>query len=157
MDKAQREKLEAKGWKVGSVADFLGLTPEEMALIDIKLALSRTLRHRRQERMTQAELADKIHSSQPRIAKAEGGDSSVSMELLVRAILATGATLNEIAQVIASVGGPAAQPLTPTGSSAGKKYIRILPPKRRANGVGSSYRAANSRRHTSAANSRRDR
>lgn len=103
MDKAKRETLEAKGWKVGTVADFLDLTPEEIALIEIKLVLSRTLRHRRQEQMTQAELAAKIHSSQPRIAKAEGGDSSVSIELLVRAMLATGATPTDIGQAIASV------------------------------------------------------
>lgn len=105
MDQAKRERLEAKGWKVGTVADFLELTSEEAALIEIKLALSRMLRQRRQERMTQAELAEKIHSSQPRIAKAEGGDSSVSIELLVRAMLATGATPKEIGQAIASVGG----------------------------------------------------
>lgn len=102
MDKAKREKLEANGWHVGTVADFLELTPEETALIEIKLALSRILRQRRQARMTQAELAEKIHSSQPRIAKAEGGDSSVSLELLVRAMLATGATPNDIGQAIAS-------------------------------------------------------
>lgn len=109
MDKAKREHLEAKGWTVGTVADFLELTPEELALIEIKLALSRRLRQRRQERMTQAELAEKLHSSQPRIAKAEGGDGSVSMELLVRAMLATGATPNDIAQAIAG----AATPMTP--------------------------------------------
>src|SRR4051812_18128687 len=104
MDKTKREKLEVNGWKVGTVADFLELTPEEAALVEIKFALSRLLRERRQERMTQAELAEKIHSSQPRIAKAEGGDSSVSIELLVRAMLATGATPNDIGQAIASVG-----------------------------------------------------
>lgn len=104
MDKAKREKLEANGWKVGTVAEFLELTPEETALIEIKLALSRSLRQRRQEQMTQVELAEKIHSSQPRIAKAEGGDSSVSIELLVRAMLATGATPHDIGQAIASVG-----------------------------------------------------
>ncbi|WP_272819100.1 helix-turn-helix domain-containing protein [Scytonema hofmannii] len=32
--------------------------------------------------MTQAELADKIHSSQPRIAKAENGDVSVSYHIV---------------------------------------------------------------------------
>src|ERR687886_2512624 len=104
MDKAKCEKLEANGWKVGTVADFLELTPEEAALIEIKLVLSRLLRHRRQERMTQAELAAKLHSSQPRIAKAEGGDISVSIELLIRAMLATGVTPNDIGQAIASVG-----------------------------------------------------
>jgi len=103
MEKEKRVQLEAQGWKVGSVEDFLGLTPEESALIEIKLALSKLLRQRRREQMTQAELAEKIHSSQPRIAKAEQGDSSVSIELLVRATLATGATPLDIGQTIASV------------------------------------------------------
>ena len=101
MDKSKKKRLEAKGWKVGSVTEFLDLTPEEAALIEIKLALSRSLRERRQNQMTQAELADKIHSSQPRVAKAENGDRSVSIELLLRAILATGATPQDIAQAIA--------------------------------------------------------
>src|SRR5688572_15840254 len=104
MDRAKREKLEANGWKVGTVADFLELAPEEAALIEIKFALSRLLRQRRQERMTQAELAAKIHSSQPRIAKAEAGDRSVSIELLVRAIWATGVTPIDIGQAISGVG-----------------------------------------------------
>lgn len=101
MRKQKREALEAKGWKVGSAAEFLGLTPEESALIEIKLALSRKLRERRQKRMTQTQLAEKLQSSQSRIAKAETGDGSVSLELLVRAMLATGASPKEIGQAIA--------------------------------------------------------
>jgi len=104
MDQAKRERLEAKGWKVGTVSEFLELTPEENALIVIKLALSRSLRERRQQRMSQAELAEKIHSSQPLIAKAEHGDASVSIELLIRAMLATGATPQEIGQIIGNAG-----------------------------------------------------
>ncbi|MFB2893532.1 helix-turn-helix domain-containing protein [Aerosakkonemataceae cyanobacterium BLCC-F50] len=104
MKEAKRKRLEEKGWKVGTVSDFLSLTPEETALIEIKLALSRHLKERRQKLMTQTELAEKLHSSQPRIAKAENGDASVSMELLIRAILATGATPQEIGQIIAQVG-----------------------------------------------------
>jgi hypothetical protein len=42
--------------------------------------------------------------SEPRIAKAENGDDSVSIELLIRAMLATGATPQDIGQVIAGVG-----------------------------------------------------
>ena len=103
MDEAKRKKLEEKGWKVGTVTEFLNLTPEETTLIEIKLALSRYLKERRIRSMTQAELADKLHSSQPRIAKAENGDASVSIELLVRAILATGATPQEIGKAIAQV------------------------------------------------------
>ncbi|RUR72985.1 helix-turn-helix domain-containing protein [Chlorogloeopsis fritschii PCC 9212] len=104
MKEAKRKKLEEKGWTVGTVSEFLDLTPEETTLIEIKLALSRCLKERRQKSMTQTELAEKLHSSQPRIAKAENGDASVSIELLIRAMLATGATPQEIGQVIAQVG-----------------------------------------------------
>lgn len=99
--KAKRARLEAKGWKVGTVAEFLELTPEESALIEIKLARSRRLRERRQKRTTQAQLAEKLQSSQSRIAKAETGHGSVSLELLVRAMLATGASPKEIGKAIA--------------------------------------------------------
>lgn len=104
MDRSKQERLEAKGWKIGTVSEFLELTPEENALIEIKLALSRSLKARRQQVMTQVELAQKIHSSQPRVAKAENGDPSVSIELLIRAMLATGATLQDIGKAIAEAG-----------------------------------------------------
>ncbi|MDZ8054180.1 MAG: helix-turn-helix transcriptional regulator [Aulosira sp. ZfuCHP01] len=70
----------------------------------MKLALSRNLKERRQKLMTQTELAEKLYLSQPRIAKAENGDASVSIELLIRAMLATGATPQEIGTVIAQIG-----------------------------------------------------
>ena len=41
MDEEKKKRLEAKGWKVGTVAEFLELTPEEAMLVEIKLALSR--------------------------------------------------------------------------------------------------------------------
>jgi len=103
MDQTKRERLESKGWIVGTVASFLGLTPEETVLVEMKVALSRNLKERRQKLMTQAELAAKMNSSQPRVANAENGDASVSIELLIRAMLATGATPQEIGQIIASV------------------------------------------------------
>lgn len=101
MNKAKQRKLVKHGWRVGTVTDFLGLSAEEARLIEIKLVLSRALRDRRSKQMTQAELARRLESSQPRIAKAELGDRSVSMDLLVRALLATGATPKEIAREIA--------------------------------------------------------
>ncbi len=99
----KRSRVEALGWRDGTVAEFLELTAEESALIEIKLALSRKLKQRRQKQMTQAQLAEKIQSSQSRIAKAENGHNSISMELLVRAMLATGATPEEIGKAIADV------------------------------------------------------
>jgi DNA-binding XRE family transcriptional regulator len=104
MEEDKRKRLERRGWKIGSVSEFLELTPEETVLTEIKLALSRNLKERRQKLMTQTELAEKLHSSQPRIAKAENGDASVSIELLIRAMLATGATPLEIGQLISQLG-----------------------------------------------------
>jgi hypothetical protein len=102
MEEAKRKRLEKAGWKSGTVSEFLELTPEEIVLVEIKLALSRYLKERRRDTMTQLELAKKIHSSQPRIAKAEEGE--VSIELMIRAMLATGVTPQEIGQIIAQVG-----------------------------------------------------
>lgn len=104
MEQAKKKRLEDKGWKIGSASEFLELSPEESILIEIKLALSLNLKERRQRLMTQAELAEKINSSQPRVAKAENGDDSVSIELLIRAILATGATPQDIGEIIAQAG-----------------------------------------------------
>jgi alkylhydroperoxidase/carboxymuconolactone decarboxylase family protein YurZ len=104
MDDAKKARLAENGWTVRTVSEFLDLTPEETTLVEIKLALSRHLKQRRQQLMTQAVLAERLQSSQPRIAKAENGDASVSIELLIKAILATGATPQEIGQVIAQVG-----------------------------------------------------
>ena len=104
MESSRRERLESKGWKVGTVSDFLELTPEETMLVEIKLALSQGLKERRQKMMTQSALASKISSSQPRVAKAENGDASVSIDLLLRAILATGATPQDIGEIISSIG-----------------------------------------------------
>jgi DNA-binding XRE family transcriptional regulator len=89
----KRKKLEKAGWRTGSVAEFLGLTPAEEAYIEMKLALSRELAEaRRQHHLTQEKLAAILKTSQPRVAMMEKGDPSVSLDLLVRALLALGIT-----------------------------------------------------------------
>ena len=59
MEETKRKRLEQVGWKSGSIAEFLELTPEETVFVEIKLALSRYLKKRRQDTMTQVELAKK--------------------------------------------------------------------------------------------------
>jgi predicted XRE-type DNA-binding protein len=103
MDQAKQQQLEAKGWKVGSVDEFLELTPEESSYIELKLALSESLRaYRKQRRLTQTDLAALLKSSQSRVAKMEAGDPSVSLDLLVRSLLAMGASREALAQMISS-------------------------------------------------------
>ncbi len=101
MEKNKKRQLEAKGYRVGDANDFLGLSPEESAYIAMKLALSQALAQKRKKRrLTQLELARKLNSSQSRIAKMEKGDPTVSLDLLVKALLAMGATKKSIAKTI---------------------------------------------------------
>ena len=101
MKQSKRARLESKGWKVGSADEFLGLSAEESAYIEMKLALSEKLKERRQrKRMTQAELAKLVSSSQSRVAKMESGDPSVSIDLLVKSLLALGVSKKELGRSI---------------------------------------------------------
>ncbi len=98
MEPTKRQKLEAAGWKVSTTADFLQLSPDEVEIIEIRLSLSRSLKQRRlEQQLSQADLAQNIHSSQSRVAKMEAGDPSVSIDLLVKSLLALGAARRDIA------------------------------------------------------------
>ncbi|HET7453532.1 MAG TPA: helix-turn-helix domain-containing protein [Thermoanaerobaculia bacterium] len=101
MEKRKREKLERAGWRVGSAAEFLGLSDSETAVVEIKLSLSRSLRARRTRKgISQMRLAALVHSSQSRVAKMEAGDPSVSVDLLLRSLFALGASSREVARAI---------------------------------------------------------
>lgn len=101
MKSTKRKRLERSGWKFGDSADFLGLSIEEQLLLEMKMSLGRKLRENRTaKRWTQARFARLVHSSQSRVAKMESGDPSVSLDLLVKALLATGATRRDIARTI---------------------------------------------------------
>ena len=104
MRNSKKKRLEHKGWKVGSADEFLDLTPEESAFLDLKLRLSESLRERRtRENLTQQQLAALIRSSQSRVAKMEAGDPTVSLDLLVKTLLALGATNRDLAKAIVSM------------------------------------------------------
>src|SRR5438876_1272538 len=93
MKAQKRQRLEKAGWKLGSAKEFLGLTAEEAAVVDVKLALARAVREERSRRkLTQGQLGRMLGSSQSRVAKMEAGDPSVSIDLLVRALLRMGAS-----------------------------------------------------------------
>lgn len=96
------KRLQAAGWKAGTVKEFLRLSDEEAALVELKLALVAAVkRARRKHGLSQTELAQRMRSSQSRVAKIETGDPSISLDLIVRAFLATGATRRELGRVLA--------------------------------------------------------
>jgi len=102
MRETKKKRLESKGWRVGSAKEFLQLSADEVAYIELKVQLAESLRRRRQRRrLTQVDVAQLISSSQSRVAKMEAGDPSVSLDLLIRSLLALGASKRELAKIIA--------------------------------------------------------
>lgn len=67
MNLAKQKRLQAAGWKVGTTAEFLGLSTNESLLIEVKLALAFAVRTwRRKLGLTQAQLGKRMRSSQSR-------------------------------------------------------------------------------------------
>jgi len=101
MNTSKRKRLEDKGWRIGSAKEFLGLSEQENAYIELKLTLGENLKKRRlQKKLTQVELAKLVRSNQSRIAKMESGDPSVSIDLLVKSLLVLGTTRQDLAGII---------------------------------------------------------
>lgn len=101
MDKEKRKRLEAAGWSVGTVTDFLQLSPESAEFVEVKLSLSKLLKQSRlSHHLSQSALAQQINSSQSRVAKMEAGDPSTSVDHLIRTLFSIGATRQEVAEAI---------------------------------------------------------
>ena len=99
----RKARLEAKGWRVGSAEELLGMTSDEAAYVDLRLKFSGAVRDfRKKKRLTQIELAELLHQS--RVAKVEAADESVSLDLLIRSLLALGATDQDLAKEIGGKG-----------------------------------------------------
>lgn len=102
MNSAKKKRLEASGWKVGSTTEFLNLSPEDAAYIELELALSKALQDLRKSiNLTQIDLAKRLKSSQSRVAKMEAADTSVTMDLMFRSLFALGASRKKVVGILA--------------------------------------------------------
>jgi hypothetical protein len=100
-------RLESAGWRVGSAADFVGLSAAEAAFVELRLDLARYLREFRQTNAwTQSAVAERLGSSQSRVAKMEAADPSVSLDLLVSALLSLGASREDVGRVVSRIARP---------------------------------------------------
>lgn len=101
MKAEKRAALQAKGWRIGDAEEFLGLSDEEAAFVALKLALGDLIRRvRKSMELTQTELAQRISSSQSRVAKMESADPSVTLDLQIRSLLSLGVSREQLAEVI---------------------------------------------------------
>ena len=98
---AKRKRLQAKGWKVGATREFLELTDQEEAYVELRLKLADALKRQRIRRsLTQADLAKTMKSSQSRVAKMEKADPTVSADLLLQSLFRLGIKRKELAGAI---------------------------------------------------------
>jgi ribosome-binding protein aMBF1 (putative translation factor) len=105
MNSLKKTRLQREGWAIGNAAEFLNLNPQEAQFVELKLALAAGVRQLRERRgITQGALAEQLGSSQSRVAKMEAADRSVTVDLMMRSLLAIGATPGEIAKLIKRVG-----------------------------------------------------
>jgi DNA-binding transcriptional regulator YiaG len=103
MNTKKKKKLEAAGWRVGSASDFLNLSAQENAIIELRLALSNAIKtERKAANLTQTEFAEKLGSSQSRVAKMEAGDRSVSLDLLIQSLYNLGVDKRKLSEIIAA-------------------------------------------------------
>ncbi len=94
MTPEEKKRLEAAGYTVGDTQQFLGLTDEEMKLIDLRIALVRAAKAARKKAgLTQADIAKRIGSSQPRVAAVERFGTEPSLDLVIRCLYAAGGDL----------------------------------------------------------------
>jgi hypothetical protein len=101
MDNEKRKRLETAGWRAGTAEEFLGLSAAEAALVELRLRLSDQLKQRRRAmNMSQAAFAKSLRSSQSRVAKMEANDSTVSIDLLIRSLVGSGMTLQELSDAL---------------------------------------------------------
>ena len=99
----RRKRLRAVGFRVGTMQEFLEISDEEMALIDLKVRMVEMPRKVRASLgMTQEGLAKWIGSSQSRVAKMEAGESDVSLDLICTALFALGISRREIGRTLSS-------------------------------------------------------
>jgi predicted XRE-type DNA-binding protein len=103
MTKSKRDKNDGGGFVRTTVGEWLDLTAAQVEMIEVRVALAKKLRRMREGRqMTQADLAKSLGTSQPRVSKMEAGDPEVTLDLLIRSLLALGASRGVIGRTIAA-------------------------------------------------------
>lgn len=99
MDTQTLKRLEEAGFVATSVAEFLGLSPAEEALVETKVRFTALLKQtRRAQKWTQAQLAKALETTQQTVARAERGGESVSLDFLLRSLVTLGLSLTDIGE-----------------------------------------------------------
>jgi len=87
MNADAKKRFRDNGWVIGNTQEFLGLSDEEMKLVEFRIALGKMLReHRESIGYTQTRFSKELGTSQSRLARMEAGDASVTIDLLLKSV-----------------------------------------------------------------------
>jgi transcriptional regulator with XRE-family HTH domain len=93
------------------------LTDEESRLVELRAAVSRAIRRRREERrLTQKDVARLLKTSQPRVNRIEAGASDVSLDLMFRELFALGGGLSDMVESVGAARRPSRRKASKAGS-----------------------------------------
>ena len=96
----KKARIRELGGRITTVEEWLDLSAEEVAFLDMKIRLAEALKVRRRERrLSQAEAAELLGTSQGRVSKLERGRAS--LDQLTWCWLALGGSREELARVLA--------------------------------------------------------
>lgn len=103
MDADKRKRIEAAGWTAYDDArDWLGFSPEEKAMSDLRIAAARAIGAKAKSAgVSQSELARRMGTRQPAVSRMLRDPSGASFESMFRALIALGATRRDIAAALA--------------------------------------------------------
>lgn len=97
MNPEKQAALEKAGFQVGTVQEFLGLSDAESKLVELRVAIARTIRERRADQgMSQAEIASRIKKTQPQVARIEAAQEGVSLDQMFLGLFAAGGTISDL-------------------------------------------------------------
>ncbi|HEX4592034.1 MAG TPA: helix-turn-helix domain-containing protein, partial [Gemmataceae bacterium] len=95
MNAAKRAALERAGFRIGDAKDFLGLSDEESAIVELRVRVAQSVRRLREiGHISQKQLAERMNSSQSTVAKIETASPGTSLDLLFRGFIAAGGKLD---------------------------------------------------------------
>ena len=82
-------------------AHLLELTRDERMLVELRMAIARTIRHHREQlNLSQTEVALRIKSNQPSVAAMENGAPEIGFDQMFHALFAVGGSVGELAHVV---------------------------------------------------------
>ena len=97
----KKKALESAGYKVTDAAEWLELSPEEEVIVNMRVNFAMEIERVCKERgITQQALAEKIGTRQSGVARMLNNPSKVTIDSLIKTLLALGTTSKRIAALI---------------------------------------------------------